>query len=49
MLVVTAQGLQEIKRRDYASDLLFYRALVLLKFGVALPSAPTFGKKIMTA
>ena len=49
MLVQTLQGIKEIKRRDYATDLEFYRVVVLLKFGVALPAQPSFGEKIITA
>ena len=49
MLVQTLQGIKEVKRRDYATDLEFYRAVVLLKFGVQLPAQPSFGEKIITA
>jgi hypothetical protein len=49
MLVQTLQGIQEIKRRDYVTDHEFYRAVVMLKFGVQLPAQPSFGEKIITA
>ena len=49
MLIQTLQGVKEIKRRDYATDLEFYRAVVLLKFGVQLPLQAAFGEKIITA
>ena len=49
MLVQTLQGIKEIKRRDYATDLEFYRTVVLLKFGAVLPLQPPFGEKIITA
>jgi hypothetical protein len=43
MIVPTPQGLREFKRGDYANDRDFYRAIVLARFGVALPSMP-FGE-----
>jgi hypothetical protein len=46
MIVNTPQGLKEIKRLDYATDVEFYRAIVLARFGMTLPSVPSFGEKI---
>ena len=37
MIVYTVQGMKEIKRLDYATDIEFYRAIVLLKYNVVLP------------
>jgi len=40
MIVPTPQGLREFKRADFTNDRDFYRAIVLARFGIILPTAP---------
>lgn len=48
MILNTRQGLQILRRLDYNTDQEFYRACILIKFGILLSSSPMFGQKIIT-
>ena len=48
MILNTRQGLKVLRRLDYNTDQQFYRACILIKFGIVLPCDPTFGQKIIT-